>query len=177
MGTVNSILTERQLAALVGELGWDAEVTDNGEVAFESGRGYRVWLSNYGNDTEYVHMHTGFGLRWFLERADASADVGAADVQLRLLRLAADLTRQLKGVKVMIMPGDDMIILSVEGVIAGQDRLPSVELLAAIAPRLRSMIRAGVDTLLDEIKSRVQPTHIDLSAWEAEFAQLPPSED
>jgi len=175
--TPNLTLTERQLAALNGELGWGAEANDDGEVAFDSGRGYRIWLSNYANDTEYLHMHTGFGLRWFLEQAEVSVDVDSAEVELRLFKMAAELNRRLKGVKVNVVPEDDIVVFSAEDIIAGQDRLPSVEHLAAIAPRLRSMIRNAVSELLDEAEKLQEPKQIDLSAWEPEFADLPSHED
>jgi len=173
--TKNNTLTERQLAALNGELGWNAEVTEEGEVAFDSGRGYRIWLSNYASDPEYLHMHTAFGLSWFLEQAEAPSDIDSPEVRARLYTVAAMLTRRLKGVKVIVMPEEDMVVFSVEIIAAGQDRLPNVDHLAAIAPRLRSMIRTGVSEMLDEVKPPRE--HIDLSAWEAELADLPSWED
>lgn len=138
-------LADRLLSTVNGELGWNAATDDDDDVHFSSGFGFRIRLSNYApHDPEYVQMRTGFRLSAVLEQAESPLELARPETQLRLLAGAARLTHKLKGVQIIVLPHDDMCIISVEVLAAGPDRLPSVDLLAGILPRMRTMLVAGV---------------------------------
>jgi hypothetical protein len=149
--TEKKVLTARFMSALNDELGWDAVVDRDDEPRFDSGLGFRIWMSNYApSDPEYLQISTAFALTQFLEQARSPLDASIMEIQVRLLKVGARLTRRLKGVKVLVLPDDDVVTFSVETVAAGPNRMPTVEHLASILPRMRAMLIAGVRDFHDE---------------------------
>lgn len=163
----NKTLSDRMLAAVNGELGWNGTAED-GEVRFESDMGLHVWLPIYPSDPEYVHMFTGFGISRFSEQVGSPLDVSARDVQARLIAGANRLTRRMKGTKVTIRLDEPTVVFSVEMILAGKSRMPTVELLAAVLPRMRSMLTSAVGEFREEVILIGHATAelSDLAAWE-----------
>lgn len=139
--TDKKTLATRYLAALNDELGWNAAIDEESEVSFPSESGLRVWLSNSApSDPEYLRMFMGVRLSQLLKQIGSSLDVQRIDHQALLIAAAAISTRRTKGTKVVAVPADDQVVFSVEIVAAGPDRMPSIELLSGILPRMRSML-------------------------------------
>jgi len=150
--TDKQTMTARLLVAVNDELGWNAVEHEDGDLEFVADAGFRTWIGNYApGDPEYLRLWTGFGLAGFLEQAGASLDASVPEVQLRVLAGAARLSRRLKGAKVLALPEDDRLNVSVECVVAGADRMPSVDHLSAILPRMLSMLTTGVFEFQEEM--------------------------
>lgn len=75
----NATLNERLLAAVNGELGWNASLDADGDISFASEMGFKIWLSANPGDPECVHLFTVFGLRRFLEIVGSSLDLERPD--------------------------------------------------------------------------------------------------
>ena len=134
-------LANRYLTALNDELGWGAEPCDDGDVRFEH-RGVTHWIGNHAPaDPEYLRVHTGFPLRSFLAET-GTLDMDRPADRIALERLASRVSLSTKGAKVGIE--DDFLVASVEGVVAGPDCLPKVDVLVSVLPRMVAMLGAGV---------------------------------
>lgn len=145
-------LTRRYLAALNDELGWEAVESDDGDVKFSSPMGGFVWIANHAPlDPEYVRMFTGIRLAGFLEQVGSPLDLSITADQLRLVTGAARVNHRAKGAKVTAMPSQDTLEFSVEVVAAGPDRMPSVDHLAAILPRMFRMLLAATSRFREEM--------------------------
>lgn len=145
-------LADRYLAVLNGELGWNATANERNDVLIPTAQGYLIVIANHApRDPEYLEMYSGFGLTGFGEGAGTSLDLNDPGLRVRILAIAGRLTRQLKGVKVTVDLDRDFVIFSAEAVTAGQDRMPAVEHLAAILPRMRSMLRTGIGDFHEEM--------------------------
>ena len=164
----DTTLSERMLAAVNGELGWNATVDEQGDLRFDSGRGYTVWLPVDSSDPEYVHMLTGFGLSRFAERIGSPLDVSLPEVRLELLAAANRLGHRLKGAKIAILPEKDTVIFSLEMIAAGKSRMPGVELVASILPRMLSMLSTAIRDFHEEVVLIGHSTAelSDLASWE-----------
>lgn len=143
------LVTARYLSALNDELGWGAVECEAGDVRFEH-RGLLFWVSNHApNDPEYLRVHTAFPLRSYLAES-GTLDLDRPDDRIALERLAARVTRSTKGAKVGI-DGEDNLVVSVEGLVAGLDCLPKVDYLASVLPRIVSMAGAGVNAFIEGV--------------------------
>lgn len=152
MLTDKKALTRRYLAALNDELGWDAVAGDDGDVQFSTSVGGFVWISNHAPiDPEYLQMYTRFRLAKFLKQIGSPLDLSLTADQLQLLTAAARVTHRAKGTKIMALPRQDVLEFSVEVVAAGPDRMPSIDHLAAILPRMLRMLLSATNTFHEEI--------------------------
>lgn len=145
-------LTRRYLAALNDELGWEAVESDDGDVKFSSPIGGFVWIANHAPiDPEYLRMFTGFRLAGFLEHIGSPLDLSLTTDQLRLAKAAVRVTHRTKCVKVTALPSQDALEFSVEAIVAGPERMPSIEHLATILPRMRRMLLSATSSFHEEI--------------------------
>lgn len=145
-------LTRRYLAVLNDELGWEAVEGDDGEVKFSSPIGGFVWIANHAPiDPEYLRMFTGFRLAGFLEQIGSPLDLSLTADQLRLAMGAARVTHRAKCAKITALPSQDALEFSVEVVAAGPERMPSIDHLAAILPRMLRMLLSATNSFHEEI--------------------------
>ncbi len=156
--TDKNTLTQRYLTVLNDELGWDAVAEEDGDVRFTLEVGPVAWLSNYAPaDPEYLQLITGLPLTKLLAGLGVDFDPSSkADLQ-RLLTVTSAVTRSVKGAQVSADPLRDAIEVSVEVVAAEHGRMPSVDHLAAILPRMRSMLVAGLRTLREQLTELAAP--------------------
>jgi len=159
-------LARRYLSALNDELGWGATADDDGDVKFSSPVGGFVWVSNHAPaDPEYLRMHTAFRLSGFLKMIGSSLDLGVATDQLELMRTAARVTARAKVAKAIALPDRDLLEFSVEMVAAGPERMPSLDHLAGVLPRMLRMLLAATSSFHEEIVlASLDPGESELNA-------------
>lgn len=151
--TDKKMLTNRYLTVLNDELGWNAVEAGDGDVRFMLESGASAWLSNYApSDPEFLQMFTGFPLSQFLAQLESPLDIARPEHLLLLLGAASRVTRGKKGTQVCVDIVRDKFEFSVEVVAAGHSRVPSVEHLAAILPRMRSMLITGIRGFHEEVE-------------------------
>ena len=150
--TDKKTLTQRYLAAVNDELGWGAVEEPNGNVRFVSSMGASFWITNTAPaDPEYLQLVTGFRLSSLLEGIGSPLEVGRADHWLPLLVAADRVARGRKGAKLTVDPARDQLAVAVEVVAAGKSRMPSVDHLAAILPRMLSMAISAIGAFHEEL--------------------------
>ncbi len=150
--TDKKTLAQRYLAAVNDELGWGAVEEPNGDVRFVSSMGATFWITNTApNDPEYLQLVTGFALSSLLTNIASPLDVTRPEHWLPLLVAADRVARGRKGAKVSVNPARNQLGIAVEVVAAGKSRMPSVDHLAAILPRMLSMAIHAIAGFHDEL--------------------------
>ena len=150
--------TQRYLTVLNDELGWDAVAEEDGDVRFTLEVGPVAWLSNYAPaDPEYLQLITGLPLSRTLGELGVAFDPSdPADLE-RVFIITSHVTRSVKGAQASADPVRDVLEVTVEVVAAAHGRMPSVEHLAAILPRMRQMLVAGLRKLHTELGAPSDP--------------------
>lgn len=134
-------LADRYLEVLNDRLGWHARRDDEGDIFFLltdlPAEGDSVaWIDNHAPaDPAYLRMGT-----------ELKLDVLGESTEF-VVQLAAELTRELKAVKLHV--SDGILTVAVEMLVAGPGCLPERHHLAAILPRARLMLVLGAEKFLE----------------------------
>jgi hypothetical protein len=150
--TDKKTLAQRYLAAVNDELGWGGVEEPDGDIRFVSDLGASFWITNTAPaDPEYLQLITMFRLSSTLANIGSPLDADRPEHRLPLLMAADRVVRRTKGAKMSVAPEQDRFAVAVEVVAAGKSRMPSVDHLAAILPRMLNMATSALAAFNDEL--------------------------